>query len=230
MRAQGWEHGQCRSDEDKKHPHLLNWEDLPDDQKWSDLLAAKAAIDYLRGRNLLKSAEDVTCPDPRFFTYRGQLYPDYIRRWRAGRFVFEFGKEFCHGNGLDIGGDPDRDCVFPGAKPINITIDDQYDAYSLPSGEYDYIFSSQTLEHLPDPVSAIEHWKDRLRPGGTLFLYLPHPDMGYWRPWNNLKHKHLFYPKDIHEMLESLGFDYVINSERDLYWGFCVVGVMPDSS
>lgn len=177
--------------------------------------------------------EDVTCEDPRFYTYRGKLYPDYIRHWRAGRFVFEFAKEFCKGKGLDIGGDPDRNCVFPTARAINLSIKDAYHAMNLPRIDprtdelYDYIFSSMCLEHLDDPIKALEYWKENLRPGGTLFLYLPHPAMEYWRPVNLPKHKHLFFPEDVVLALQRLGFRYVIHSKRDLYWGFCVVGVKP---
>ncbi len=174
--------------------------------------------------------EDATCSDERFFTYRGKLYPSYIRNWRAGRFVFEFAKEFCKGNGLDIGGDPSRDCVFPGARAVNITIADGFHAMHLPPPhEYDYIFSSMCLEHLFDPVHALDWWRQHLKPGGTLFLYLPHPDMEYWRPSNLSKHKHMWYPKDAAYMVENLGFENVIHSERDLYWGYCVVGVKPDA-
>ena len=174
--------------------------------------------------------EDVTCEDERFFTYRGKLYPSYIREWRAGRFVFEFAKQFCQGEGLDIGGDPSRDCVFPGARPINLDIeDDNYTAHCLPDGLYDYIFSSMTLEHLDEPWDAVFYWKEHLRPGGTLFLYLPHPDMEYWRPANLSKHKYIWAPGKSAYYLRGCGFENVIHSERDLYWGYCVVGVKPDA-
>jgi SAM-dependent methyltransferase len=172
-------------------------------------------------------SEDVTCADRRFFTYKRNLYPDYIRNWRAGRFVFEFAKEFCQGEGLDIGGDMERLCVFPGARAVNIDIDDEFHAMKLPGGEYDYIFSSMTLEHLEDPVAALTLWKEHLRSGGTLFLYLPHPDMKYWLPGNCARHKHIWYPEVMATILEDMGFEYVIHSKRDLYWGFCVVGVKP---
>ena len=175
---------------------------------------------------------DVTCEDERFFTYKGKLYPDYIRNWRAGRFVFEFAKEFCKGEGLDIGGDPERDCVFPGAKPINITIGDRYDAYHLPhTGEHDYIFSSMTLEHLELPQMALGFWNHCLRPGGTLFLYLPHPDMEYWLPENMIHsgnpHVQIWTPEEAAQMVKDAGFENVIHGERDLYWGYCVVGIKP---
>ena len=80
---------------------------------------------------------------------------------------------------------------------------------------------------MPDYIAAIEHWKTRIRPGGVLFLYLPHPDMRYWRPESCRKHRHLFYPADMAETLEALGFVNVLHSERDLMWSFAVVGFVP---
>jgi len=109
-----------------------------------------------------------------------------------------------------------------GAQPVELT--DGLDGNSLPAGAWDYVFSSHCLEHLVNPVAALEHWKTRIRPGGVLLLYLPHPEMKYWRPENCRKHLHLFRPADIAEMLLTLGFVNVIHSERDMAWSFAVVG------
>jgi len=158
------------------------------------------------------------------FRYKDSLYPAYIKTGNAASYIVPFAKEFCKGNGLDIGGF--LDWTFPGAVPINIVIDDQWDAYHLPDEKYDYIFSSHTLEHLPDYVGALRYWKEHLKPNGVLFLYLPHPDMEYWRPQNNYKHLHLFYPKDMRDLLVDIGFEDVLYSERDLYWSFSVVGTL----
>jgi len=157
------------------------------------------------------------------FEYNGSVYPTYLKSGNAAGFVIPFAKHFCKGKGLDIGGF--FDWTFPGAFPVNILIDDEWDAYHLPDEKYDYIFSSHTLEHLPDYVKAIEYWKEHLKPGGVLFLYLPHPDMDYWLPQNNRKHLHIFYPDTIYKLLKDLGFKDVLYSERDLYWSFTVVGI-----
>jgi SAM-dependent methyltransferase len=69
------------------------------------------------------------------------------------------------------------------------------DAMELPHGPFDFLFSSHCLEHIHNPVAALEHWKTRLRPGGVLFLYLPHPDMTYWKPQNCRKHLHSWAPQ-----------------------------------
>lgn len=153
------------------------------------------------------------------FEYKGRLYPDYIRHGNACRFVQPFALQFCRGRGYDIGAGP---WPLPGAMPVDRA--NGRDALDLPEGTVDYIFSSHCLEHLPDPVAALEHWIGRLRPGGCLFLYLPHPDMEYWLPQNNRKHLHVFHPRDVAKLLGDLGLANVIHSERDLAWGFCAVG------
>jgi len=156
------------------------------------------------------------------FKYNNITYPEYIKHGNACSFIEPFAKQFCVGEGLDIGGF--ADWVYSDSTPINIVIQDEYDAYNLPNKKYDYIFSSHTLEHLPKYVEALEYWKTRLKKGGCLFLYLPHPDMEYWRPQNNRKHYHVFYPNDINKVLVDLGYKDVINSERDLLWSFSVIG------
>lgn len=157
------------------------------------------------------------------YEYDGALFPTYLKDGNALRFILPVAAHFCKGNGLDIG------CgkwPFPGATPIDITLG--HDAMALPAGEYDYIVSSHALEHLADPVGALEHWKTRLRSGGCLFLYLPDAAaMPYWRPTRNRKHLHMWSPFEMADMFGELGFIDVIRSERDLAWSFSVVGWKP---
>jgi SAM-dependent methyltransferase len=160
--------------------------------------------------------------DSPLFEYKGQQYPDYLRHGNAMQFIEPVAKQFCRGVGLDIG------CgqwPLPGARPIDLARGNNAEA--LPEGQWQYVFSSHLLEHLPNPVAALEHWKTRLRPGGVLFLYLPHPDMEYWRPQHCRKHLHLFYPSDVADMLQALGFVDVIHGHRDLAWSFACVGWNP---
>jgi len=156
------------------------------------------------------------------YTYKDKIYPSYLKR-SGVRFIIPFAEEFCIGEGLDIGGLVE--CHFPGAQIINLTSLDSWTAENLPDEKYDYIFSSHTLEHLNNYVKVLKYWKNHLKKGGVLFLYLPHPDMEYWLPQNNQKHLHSFHPKDMVNLLENLGFSQVLHSERDLYWSFSVIGV-----
>lgn len=153
------------------------------------------------------------------FHYKGNRYPEFIKHGNACQFIAPVAVKFCQGRGLDIGAGK---WPLPGATPIDIINGD--DAMALPDGPFDFVFSSHCLEHLQNPVAALEHWKSRLRPGGVLFLYLPHPDMEYWLPQNNRKHLHAWYPEQMHRLIEDLGFKDVIRSERDLAWSFAVVG------
>ena len=122
------------------------------------------------------------------FEYRGAKYPDYLKFGNAMQFIAPTAAQFCRGRGLDIGAGK---WPLPGAEPIELS--EGRDGNGLPEGEWDYIFSSHALEHMVNPVAALEHWKTRLRSGGVLFLYLPSPDQVYWRPQFCRKHLHLFY-------------------------------------
>jgi SAM-dependent methyltransferase len=152
------------------------------------------------------------------FEYHGELFPEYLKHGNAMQFIAPAALQFCKGNGLDVGC---SQWPLPGAAGHDLK--NGTDATNLPPGEWDYIFSSHCLEHVLDPVTVLEHWKTRLVKGGTLFLYLPHPDMTYWRPQHCRKHLHLFWPDDVAEMLRALGFVNIIHSERDLAWSFAVV-------
>ena len=153
------------------------------------------------------------------FEYKSKSYPEYIRHGNACKFIAPFALEFCKGNGLDVGA---GQWPLPGATPVDLQ--NGGNAMNLPAGTFDYIFSSHCLEHLINPVAALEHWKTRLRHGGVLFLYLPHPDMEYWLPQNNRKHLHYWWPEVVGKIVSDLGFYNVIRSERDMAWSFSVVG------
>ncbi len=156
--------------------------------------------------------------------YRGERYPHFQGEGNAAQFAIPFAKHFCSGKGYDIG------CMktewsLPGSIPIDLDFDDPYHADNLPDGEVDYIFSSHCLEHVPDWVSTLSYWTTKIKVGGHLFLYLPHYDQKYWRPWNNRKHRHAFRPEMIVDCMEDSGrYWNIFSSERDLNHSFMVVG------
>ena len=104
--------------------------------------------------------------------------------------------------------------------------DDKRDAHDLSGYEnMDYVFSSHCLEHLDDWEKALKEWCRVLRPGGTLFLYLPWAEAFFmhskeFRPG----HKHDFSPDKIASFLEEIGMKVVEKStEPDNYGSFIVV-------
>lgn len=167
------------------------------------------------------------------YEYRGSLYPDYLKRGNACQFIAPTALQFCRGKGVDVGGGKwplpgavvvDQGPGFEHSSPTNLP------PGHLDDGKWDYVFSSHCLEHLANPVAAVEHWKTRIKPGGVLFLYLPHREMRYWNPSNCRKHLHIFHQEDVANMLRDLGFINVIHSERDLAWSFATVGFVPGES
>jgi SAM-dependent methyltransferase len=158
-----------------------------------------------------------------FIEYKGKKYPKFQSEGNASQFAIPFAKHICKGKGVDIGFHKE-DWKFPGAIGADlIDTTNSYHAMSLPN-DLDYIYSSHCLEHLPDWVAALEFWALMLKKGGNIFLYLPHPDQEYWKPWNNRKHLHALYPESVKECLESFGIKDVVVSERDLNHSFSVIG------
>lgn len=157
--------------------------------------------------------------------YKGQSVPKYITTGNHTRFIKPFAFEICNGKGLDIGCGKEE-WKLPGAIAVDPAINPKYNAYVLPSGTWDYIYSSHCLEHLPNYVMALQNWIRVLNPGGVLFLYLPHPDCIYWRPWEmpTKKHLHFFTPNSMIEIFKSLNLKNIFCSERDLAFSFAIYG------
>lgn len=155
--------------------------------------------------------------------YKNKRYPKFQAEGNAAQFAMPFAKHFCKGVGYDIGCNR-REWALEGAIPIDLNFNDGWDALNLPVHKVDYIFSSHCLEHIPDWVSVMDYWYSVLKPGGVLFLYLPHYNQEYWRPWNNLKHLHSFNPQMIIDFMVDRGYNNVFNSERDLNDSFMIVG------
>ena len=134
--------------------------------------------------------------------YKDRVYPHFQSIGNASQFAIPYAKHFCKGDGYDIGC-MKPEWAFPNATPIDLDFDDPWHADNLPEGQVDYIFSSHCLEHVSDWVETLLYWTEKIKSGGTLFLYLPHYDQEYWRPWNNKKHIHIFTPHIFEEYCKS---------------------------
>lgn len=53
-------------------------------------------------------------------------------------------------------------------------------------GTLDVVYSSHTLEHMENDYATLVAWRNLLKPGGLLILYLP--DGRYYNNYNNLEH------------------------------------------
>lgn len=156
--------------------------------------------------------------------YNNKEYPLHQAIGNAAQFAIPFAKYYCKGIGYDVGC-MKKEWAFPNAIPIDKSFGDGFHATNFPLQEnVDYIFSSHCLEHIPEWIEVLEYWYDHLKNGGVIFLYLPHYDQEYWRPWNNRKHVNIFTPEIIKNWMEHKGFEKIFWGERDLNHSFIIVG------
>lgn len=155
--------------------------------------------------------------------HNNHIYPSFQSQGFAAQFAWPFAKLLCKGQGLDIGCNR-LEWALPGARMIDLTQNDGYDAYNLPDQIFDYVFSSHCLEHLTDWVKALDHWSTRLRAGGVMFLYLPHFNQTYWRPWYNRKHLSVLQPEYLMDYYKSRGYEKIfVTPGHDLNHSFYAV-------
>lgn len=155
--------------------------------------------------------------------YKNETFLKIQAEGNCTQYAIPFAKKFCKGVGYDIGCNR-LEWAFPGAIPIDLNFNDDWSAYNLPDGEVDYIYSSHCLEHIVDWITVLDYWHSKLKVGGVLFLYLPHYDQTYWRPWNNKKHKHILSPQIMSDYMKDRNYVNVFYSERDLNYSFMIVG------
>lgn len=111
------------------------------------------------------------------------------RRVRQGFF-----EKYCQGRGLDIG--YGGDLLSENCTGWDFEHGDAQYLRGLGDSEFDFVYSSHTLEHMVDPAIALRNWWRVLKQGGSLILYIPHRDL-YEKKKNlpsrwNEDHKHFF--------------------------------------
>ncbi|MEI6986844.1 MAG: methyltransferase domain-containing protein, partial [Rhodospirillaceae bacterium] len=145
----------------------------------------------------------------------------YLHRGEAASFCLYHAKVYCRGLGVDVGAGR---WPFPGAHAVEDGPGEN--AYRLKAADVsqDYVFSSHCLEHLERWREALLEWTRVLKPGGILYLYLPHPACRMWRT-DVLPH-HVWQPEPdaLPRHLVEIGFEIVDASLfPDAYLSFYVV-------
>lgn len=115
--------------------------------------------------------------------FEGRIYPDYLTVGGTSRAIERTALKYCTGNGLDIGAG-----YWPlhGSTPIDLMRGPGLGQSlgDIPAASQDFVFSAHTLEHIAEWKQELNTWIGKLKAGGHLFLYLPHPDCGLWHPRN----------------------------------------------
>ncbi len=74
-------------------------------------------------------------------------------------------------------------------------------AHRIPSrdGVFAFVLSEHVLEHIANPVAALVEWHRVLKPGGKIFLFLPHPRRTFDRARERTSLQHLL--QDDHDQV-----------------------------
>lgn len=121
------------------------------------------------------------------------------RRKREGFFE----KYIAH-PGIDVGcGYDPVDLDFARWDQAHYNSGDATFMVGVPDGAYNTVYSSHLLEHVHDPVTALQNWYRILAPGGHLIVCVPHRDLYEKKPtlpslWN-LDHKTFWLPETAEE-------------------------------
>lgn len=162
---------------------------------------------------------------PGGWNYKDKFYPDYLTVGGASHAIFRVALRHCQGSGIDVGAGL---WPLPGATPVDVgrgqgiskTVSDFAD------GSLGYVFSSHCLEHIESWRAALTEWVEKIRPGGILFLYLPHPECAIWHPGSPFVgdgHKWAPSPGIIREAVLQLGCEIIsIDDGPDVMQSFYV--------
>ncbi len=131
----------------------------------------------------------------------GETTKAHSRRVKEGFF-----EKYCKGNGLDIGFG--SDLITKDAKGYDFEHGNAQYLKGVKDNSYDFVYSSHTIEHLPDPSEGVKNWFRVVKPGGYLIIYLPHRDL-YEKETTlpsrfNPNHRH-FFLVDRDEEPDTLG-------------------------
>lgn len=144
---------------------------------------------------------------PGGFEFEDRFYPDYLFVGGASFAIHRTALRYCTGAGIDVGAGL---WPLPGAVAIDLErgpgagrrLED------IPARSQGFVFSSHCLEHIVAWEDELLAWTRKLAPGGRIFLYLPHPTCGIWRPGSPFVgdgHKWAPTPEIIKAALQRLG-------------------------
>jgi SAM-dependent methyltransferase len=164
---------------------------------------------------------------PGGWQYEGRFYPDYLTVGGASQAIFGKALAFCRGRGIDVGAGL---WPLPGSIPVDIGRGPglAHCVSDFASETLDYVFSSHCLEHVENWRGALAEWIGKLKAGGKIFLYLPHPDCAIWRPGSPFigdGHKWTPTPDAVRQFLRDLHLEIIDSDDGpDVMQSFFVCG------
>jgi SAM-dependent methyltransferase len=89
----------------------------------------------------------------------------------------------------------------PRRSPGRLFIAEATNLSTIPDQEYEFVLASHVLEHIANPLQAIEEWLRILVPGGMVLLIVPHKDFTFdhRRPTTSIEHLLADYAEGVQE-------------------------------
>lgn len=87
----------------------------------------------------------------------------------------------------------------------------------------DVVIARHILEHMIDPISALELWISKIKPGGRLVLALPNQEWHSTIPMNS-EHVHAYTPPSAAVLLNGLGLKDLTVVDTGNHISFVIVG------
>jgi ADP-heptose:LPS heptosyltransferase/predicted SAM-dependent methyltransferase len=102
-------------------------------------------------------------------------------------------KEWFSGQGIDIG--CGKDIIYPSCIGFDKKDGDANNITKYVDRQFDFVYSSHTLEHMIDPFHALSEWWKLVKPSGTMIVTVPDEDLyeqGVFPSKWNVDHKWTF--------------------------------------
>lgn len=100
----------------------------------------------------------------------GETTKAKARRNKEGFFEL-----YCQKRGLDVG--YGGDLLTPNCVGWDFEQGDAQYLFGINDEEYNFVYSSHTLEHMANPGVTLRNWWRVIKPGGYLIIYIPHRDL-----------------------------------------------------
>ena len=133
-----------------------------------------------------------------------KAHPRRVENWA-------FVNRYFVGIGLDVGAGDDGLKVddWPNADMIDWQTQPDGGTIILPykDDQFDFIYSSNTLEHMNDTIGVLIHWLDKIKQGGYIIFTVPDftlYEQGLWPSRWNQGHLHQFSVGRVIELVDEL--------------------------
>ncbi len=127
------------------------------------------------------------------------------------------------GKGLDFGSGPEPVLSQVLKRDYGLMVD-IYDLHYQPvkvyeHQQYDYIVSTEVIEHIEDPMAVMKLWHEHLKPGGVLaVMTLFHEeDEAHFLDWwyrRDITHISFFTVRTFNYMAEKIGFEIIFTDNK----------------